>query len=300
MPEERLVCLTIDVCEDIHRGPEGRWGFLDRLVETRERFATHLLARGSSCKITWFPRADKSIEREFGTVTGILDRPELADFSEAGDEIGWHAHFYDGAGDQITDGRAMAAEAAEVIPAVRALFPAVESSRFGRLHMTNELAATLEAEGFRQDANCLSGRKETRKAITFDWSTSPDGPYRMSERDYRTPGEPARRLLELPYAMKTMKTSIDRQPVRRYVNLAFKEDLIRDGLEELDDRQPCILIVHPFEILPHDRGHHLTAFDMEAALRNLDAILDHFESGGARTRLVTVGEAAEAWRRSHE
>jgi hypothetical protein len=60
-----------------------------------------------------------------------------------------------------------------------------------------------------------------------------------------------------------------------------------------------VLILHPFEVVPHDDDHPLAAFSIDTALRNLDAILDHLESGGVCTRVVTLSEAARRWRQDH-
>lgn len=286
MTKEKLICLTIDVCEDIHS--HQTWKYLTAISSIRERLET---AVGPGLQITWFPRADLDIKRRMGSVTSILQRSEFKHFTESGDEIGWHAHFYDENGEQISDGQRMAEEAKRVIPEVKRVYPEICTSRFGRLHMSNELAAVLENNGFKQDANCLPGRVERRPNMTFDWSTSPKTPYRMSRKDYRIPGTPSRDIIEVPYAIKGMTASYDKAPVQRYVNIAFHQNLIVDKINELEKQNPIVLVCHPFELLPHDQAHGLIAFDINVAIENLKSIIGFLHDQGYKIKHTTIKEA---------
>ena len=296
---EKLICLTLDVCEDIH-APDAAWGYLQSIQAIRDKIERHLNRRGYPCRITWFPRADHAIEREMGSATALFERVPFMEFEALGDEIGWHAHFYDEQGNQVIVGNEIAEEAGKVILEVKKLLPNVESSRFGRLHVTNELLEVLVELGFRQDANCLPGRKQSRENMTFDWSLSPSRPFYPGKSDYRIPGKPCFPILEMPYAMKPMQTSYDNEQVNRYVNIAFHHELIAEGIESIDVSWPIVLVTHPFELLHHDHKHGLIAFDLDEALYNLDLIIDYFQGKNKPIRFVTLKEAGRIWRESHE
>lgn len=261
------ICLTMDVCDD----SEG-WDYLEQLTQIRERFKEAASSVGRDLKITWFPRCDATVYKWFGSSTALLEHPCFKEFEKAGDEIGFHPHF-ERDGVQCKDGLLNSQEAREILPLARKVFPDISSSRVGRLFMDNHLLATLADLGIKQDANCLPGRKETRDDMTFDWEPSPSEPYYPSKADYRVGGEAHLEILEIPYSMMPIKSERDESALMRYANIAFHSELFQGQIFRLCSQETIVLIAHPFEFLPHRQKSHLAAYDIEAGVSNLLAIL---------------------------
>ena len=131
---------------------------------------------------------------------GRKDRPLL----ERGDEIGFHPHLYrlsDGEWRQETDVAALREQLAEAIEAMRGAGFEPRSSRIGEAFGSNEVMSALNEFGIQCDSTAMPGRVRRDAERQLDWGTTPQQPYHPSTADYRQPGAPELRLLEVPMSM---------------------------------------------------------------------------------------------------
>jgi hypothetical protein len=148
---------------------------------------------------------------------------------------------------------------------------------------------TLERLEWSVDSSALPRPQYPWDAVRRDWSTTPRTPYRPSRADYRRPGTPARRILEIPITTVPLEAPDDTQPgILRYINPAYHGDVFRAALARVPEGVEPVLIAHPYEFLSGTRSHPLIAFDASALRRNLALLADR---GGASR---TVSEALTA------
>ncbi|MBZ0267872.1 hypothetical protein K8I85_06940 [bacterium] len=192
------------------------WNGVARVPHLRERLEGIHDSRGRRPAVTWFLRCDEQIRATEGSYDAALHR--FADLwrqlEEAGDEIGWHPHFWRLQPDgrvwfhEIDDEefqRTMLREAHAAFVAARGSKPA--SVRMGWDYHSNASMETLSELGIRIDLSALpyqsfAGARDDRGASFagfYDWSTTGTLPYHPSAADYRLPGEGDRlAILALP------------------------------------------------------------------------------------------------------
>jgi hypothetical protein len=129
---------------------------------------------------------------------------------------------------------------------------------------------------------------------SLDWGVTPAGAYHPSVADYRVPGKPARRLLEVPMSMIQTRADYDRAPLMRYLDLSFHPRVLRDGLAALvGTAQALVTVTHPSTILPGHAEHGLLSFSVEAFAKNLCLLLQECLHQGRSFRFITLRERAD-------
>ena len=270
-------CSTSDVDQDgVAAGSERddlRWTSVDLIP----RLAEVMDARG--VRTTWFVRADNQLEDVYGTPAYLLEKFDALwqTLTSGGHAIAWHPHVYRREEDRYvveTDGSRCADHLRRVHARLPRSFHAV---RMGEAFHSNESMAALDSLGLRIDSTAIPGRSRRDAARIFDWEVTTNAPYHPSRGDYRAPGEESLSILEVPMTSIPILAPYDSSPLRRYINLAYRQDLLlprfESYLDSLDRESDHVLvtIVHPEEILP--TGNPLYGEGLREVERNLDALL---------------------------
>lgn len=268
--------VTLDVDQDgvVH---DDRGLSFDSIAEI-PRIAELFAARG--VRATWFVRADGQIADAYGTPAHLLEQHDALwrSLASAGHEIAWHPHLYrrvaDGAYVPETDPVACAEQLERLHEALTAAGRTFRVVRIGESFHSNQTMHAVDRLGYRIDATAIPGRGRADADRVFDWEPTPNEPYHPSVADYRVPGNPALRILEVPMTTVPILAPYDAAPLRRYVNLAVHPGMLRPGLGAFLGNGARVLatILHPDEVRPQ-KAHALLSNSLETVRENLDFIL---------------------------
>lgn len=248
------------------------------LFDVLDRLADRL---GSQVGSTWFIRADRLIEAQFGDRLAVLERfaALAAKRGQHALEIGWMPQIYgpDSAAIDYDDLDA-------THDALRAAGYRPASVRMGNCYHDNRTMHALASLGIAYDSSALPGRTKNDGSWRLDWSVTPEAAFHPAADDYRQPGTPALDITEVPLTMLPIKADYDAAPLRRYVNPAMHPALLWPGLDALlAGRDHLVLITHPDEL--HRRGeadgHPLIAYSPAIVADNLLRLV---ESAGRMAR----------------
>ncbi len=300
-PEDLYIVISIDTDEDAYDKVVFQdtgtvtWKGVEEGIPTIVReLEGYTDSHGHAIRYTWFVRCDKQLEALFGDPAYLFGRYQALwkQRGSRGDEVAWHPHLYEHDLTVLHDELRLIDDLRECFHAARSTGFPITTSRMGRAFCSNGLVRTLEDLGLQIDSTALPGRKRTDQYNAIDWENTPQHPYHPSKRDYRVPGTEALRLLEVPMSMIETKATYDAHPLRRYVNLTFKNDVVRDSLRKyLGTSDLLVTIMHPAEVLPIQR-HPLLSFTIDDVKRNLDTILEECSARGKAARFITMREAA--------
>jgi hypothetical protein len=297
------ICITVDVDNDGMTLEDERNQLSWHSLEIIPKLAEMIHANGFP--ITWFVRADAQLRDCYGSAGFLLAEHAVLwrSLMNAGDEIGWHPHVYargpDGRyGPERNDGP-IASELRITFAELKHRGHDFTSVRMGEAIGSNAIMQTLADLGLRVDSSALPGRQRHDESRCFDWSCSPNMPYWPSRADYRKPGNPKLPILEVPMTTASVQAPYDSKPCLRYLNLAYRPDILSSALERWFDsgasKVPAAvltLILHPDELMPRSKDHPLYASTPNALRLNLQALVKL--AGSAQVELVglTVSDVA--------
>jgi hypothetical protein len=249
---------------------------------------------------TWFVRCDDHIQALTGEHAYILNhyRDSWQRHQNAGDEIGFHPHLYkqsENAWIQETDAGALASQILRAHAAMQATGFKANVSRIGEAFSSNAVMQTLDQLGIICDSTAMPGRVRIDATRQLDWTGTPDQPYHPSRSDYRLSGTDSYSLLEAPMTLVSTLASYDREPLRRYVDLSFHHQALKEGLSAfLPTARTLVTVTHPSTILPSiaSAPHGLLSFDVSEFERNLEFIITECRRLGRTYRFVTLSECA--------
>jgi hypothetical protein len=296
------VAVTVDVDQDGMTLKDERNTLTWRAIDIVPKIGESLRIVGA--RTTWMIRADAQIADVYGEPDGLLTRHRSLwrSLGEYGDEIGWHPHLYRHLADGTYLADLTASECADELRTTHARLKAAghsfRASRLGEARGANETMRALSDLGIEVDSSALPGRARADSERSFDWSSSPNRPYRPSCTDYRVEGLPADDLLEVPMTTATVRAPYDRTDVRRYLNLAYHEgifakaarSLTQEGGHELGAHAFVTTILHPEEAMPREGGHPLYAFRPDALRANLECLVEHLVATCGTVKFITLGE----------
>jgi hypothetical protein len=260
---------------------------------------------GISIPLTWFIRCDCQIKSQYGDAGYLLDNYshwwQLR--MNAGDDLQWHAHLYrykDREWIQETEPDALAADIEEGYDALNRYGLNPKLIRIGDAYQSNELMTTISNIGLQGDASAIPGRKRYDGEKSFDWSTSPNAPYRPSQIDYRVNRTPEHNFWEIPMNTIITEVSYDKSPILRYVNLAFQPGVIDKGLRSfVENYDVLVTVIHPFEIVPdffldsQVSKHPLVSFNQSSLKHNLKILIETINKTDRNFRFVTMSKLIE-------
>lgn len=254
---------------------------------------------GNPFKVTWFVRVDNQIKEVYGDSAYLLTKYNdlWKKRLENGDEIGWHPHLYRRFGNkwvqetrQIHISKILEESHGAMIK--KGFSPI--SSRIGEAFQSNEIMLKLCKMGLKIDSTAMPGRVRIDSERSIDWSDTPQNPYNPSNTNYRLPakGNDKIDILEVPMSMIETKTDYDKVPLKRYVDLSFRNSIIKDGLEDyIRDNNYLVSITHPSTVFPlSEKKHSLIAFDINEIENNLITIILECNKTGKKIRSLTFSE----------
>ena len=304
------IVLTFDIDNDHYFGESGSlvdkdilsWKgieegvplILEAIKDCEDKFGTKI-------KKTWFVRADNQLKDIYGD-TGYLLKRYFALWRKQmieGDEIGLHLHIYQ----KSTDNKWIQETRPEyLIKKIREGYDAMKennfkplSSRIGEAYMSNEIVSTLNKLGIKIDSTAMPGRVRKDAKFQLDWLGTSQLPYHPSKDDYRVPGENQLNLLEVPMSMIYTKVKYDVRPLKRYVNLSFYNDVMKDGLRKyIREYKLLVIITHPFEVLHSmynkDKKHPLISFNIGEIKKNIDFIISECKNAGKEYMFIRLSD----------
>jgi hypothetical protein len=245
---------------------------------------------------TWFVRADHRLA-EAGAAP-LAAYHAFGDFLRErrarADTVGWMPQVYSARG-----GPPDYADLPATAALLREAGWAADVVRMGGCFHDDRTIEGLDALGVGVDCSALPGRRKDDRGWRLDWTGTPERAYHPSHADYRVPGTPARRLLELPLSMVPVVAPYDAAPLPRYFNPAMHPALVAPVLGHLAARGDYIqCVLHPDELRPPGPGggHPLIAHSPDACLENLCRLVDALRERGREHAFlpVTVATAATA------
>lgn len=298
--ERVRVYVTFDVDPDggstQHDRTAVTWKGVELVPEIRQALSNE------GIKFTFFLRCDNQIRDLFGTYLGLYhEYRELWDrLVFEGHEFGWHPHLYERVGDQYVPLRRpeeCCVQLREAWKEVRTLEFPVTTVRIGEAWHSTETMRELDALGLCVDSTAVPGRRREDSLRSFDWVATPNHPYHPAPGDYRVSGgEDGLSILEVPMTTSFVKTSYDREPMRRYLNPTFHRHIFRaalDGyLQALGAAEDAhlVLIFHPDELLARE-PNGLYSYDWNCFLDNLRLLVDSLATGRRQFEFCRLRDA---------
>lgn len=261
-----------------------------------------LFSIAPKCKPTWFVRVDNQIADIWGRPAWLLDEygAIFEDLAMAGEEIAWHPHLYRREGDgwvQETRDQQLFEAMSAALKDMRAMGHHPHCGRIGEAYGSNGLMAAYDRLELAFDSTAMPGRRRIDGERMLDWEPTPNDAYRPSEKDYRVPGEPARKVVEIPFSMLKVKAVYDPEPFLRYLDLSYQPVTMAAGLDDLIAAAPYLVTVtHPSAVISDFEpagGHGMVSFDPKAVSANLQAILRTCERTQRTPRFVTISALGE-------
>lgn len=240
--------------------------------------------------VTWFFRCDDSVAHSMGCEEGLLIyfKDFIARRKQCGDIFGIHPHFYKLSNemplkwDIETSPEGQRALLLRAACAWQRYFgESPKLSRMGEALMSFAIAQTLDEIGIQVDSTALSGRERKGEGFFVNWLEAPNYPYKPSKKNYcheALYGDSSFQFIEVPFSMLPLLASYDKEPLLRYLNLAYHPEIIHCGLSHLKDQQAIVSVVHPHEILSNREPSSLVAFQIETLKKNIENVLSEFNS----------------------
>lgn len=247
--------------------------------------------------LSWFVRIDNQIKEIFGEYDWILNR-----YSKFWDvqlskknEIHWHAHIYEMINNQWSFPRndeVFIRYIEDVYNYIKKNNPNFKCIRIGEAYMSNDIMNFLKKIGLKADSSSLPGRIRKDKEKIFDWSKSPNQPYFPSKKDYQSSSEVNEKFVEIP--MNTIKTrcSYDKSYLLRYANLAFKNEVMQDGLKDYIKKNDLLVTVsHPYEFFNiFNNNTELMQGNLHSLEINLNNILKICKDLNKKVNFITIND----------
>ncbi len=305
--EPLLIALTFDAEMDafdssIETADKITWRGIEQGIPLiDDMLAGHNDSFGGRACATWFVRCDDQIEHLTGSAAHLLETYKDCWFQhmERGDEIAFHPHLYRleaGRWKQDNDPKTLKAQIHRTLQAMRSAGFQSRVSRIGEAFGSNAVMQSLEEAGILCDSTAMPGRVRVDESRSLDWGSSPCFPYHPAESDYRVPGVPARKLLEVPMSMVLTSADYDAVPIARYLDLSFHPRTLSQGLPALIEEATVIVTVtHPSTILSEiaTEPHGLLSFSPASFEENLEMLMDECLQQDRKFHFTTLGHFIE-------
>lgn len=249
-------------------------------------------SNGRHLKYTWFVRCDRQLENLYGKPDYLLDkfRKLWEERQAAGDEIAWHPHIYDHDFNVLKDEEQLVKDLEDCFGIFDSFRFEVNASRMGRSYCSNVVIKALTKLGLKIDSTAMPGRKRIDKLNLIDWESTPCQPYHPSKDNYRIPGKKHYNLLEIPFSMIETKATYDAKSIKRYMNLTYQHDIVKESLSEfVKENNLMVALMHPSEVVKKEE-HPLLSFDIGVVKKNLDLIFSECEKVRKDVCFITISE----------
>jgi hypothetical protein len=165
------------------------------------------------------------------------------------------------------------------------------STRMAGCALNNKLLFALQKNGIKVDSSALPKRKRD-EVIRFDWSSTDSIPYFPSLEDYRISDidkSKCYKVLEVPLTTISTKTSYDRKPLRRYLDLCFKPEIISREIRNVVQQNDIVVtIIHPMQLLDQENKNELFGNGLEDFRTNLSALINSCNDFKRKIKCVSM------------
>lgn len=245
-------------------------------------------------KATWFIRIDKKIENDFGEPDFLFKKHSetIEKLKSLGHKIGWHPHNYvlkDGKWIQNSDEQEVLEELNYLLPIVKKYN--LDIVRVGWGYQTNKTMKFFNDNGFKIDSSCMARPRYSFDMSIKDWEISTNKIYYPSKNDYRVQTNDNLSILEVPMTTIDMSVSTDTEKVKRYINLAFYNKIMKEPLANwIENNNYLITITHPYEIYKNEKNHHIISFDFNEFIKNIEFIKNEVLKKERQVEFITLDE----------
>ena len=202
------------------------------------------------CETTWFLRLDSDSASSYSSPTVFEQtmRHVIGKIRQNNHVVGWHHH----PSVRAVDNEAVWLEELKFFGGL-AQRAQLEISRMGFAQMTPRSLREIVSLGFTMDSSCISRPNYEWETFRFrDWSGAPNRPYKPCFNDPSTECHATESIWEVPITTVPMPFSSDTRPdVRRYLNLAYKPEIFKLGLDawsnDTSNRGVLLTMTHPYE-----------------------------------------------------
>ena len=257
---------------------------------------------GNSPKITWFVRADNEINKIYGDSNFIFKKFHKIwrECEFLGDEIGWHPHLgkQDNQGNwlQETNLKKIRNIIEDTYENFKEINYLPKSVRVGGTFGSNELNKIFDKLNILCNSSSFPGRVFDFGSYKVSWLNSPKIPYFPDKANYSKSGKNNYNTLQIPLTVLPIKALYDEQYYDRYLDLTFKNSLIKKSFFKiLPNLNFIVTLSHPNIIINELRNtqHGLLSFDIKNLYNNLVLIMKECKKHNLKTNFMTINEFYE-------
>lgn len=249
---------------------------IDELDETFPSIQK-VLTEFPEIRTTWFIRVDKQIEVLFGEPDFIFTKhkDKIDWLRSKGHAIGWHYHAYhliNGEWKQCLDDNLICCELERFSTYAKKY--ELELTRMGFGYHSGQTIQKLFDLDFSIDSTAIPRPRYSWETTFKDWTGSPNEPYYPSVEDYRLNGKNQIGILEVPITTTIIRTALDTQEVKRYINAAYRHTKFVEAIESLNGHPNIVSVTHPYELFPNNNDHQLLSFNIIDFRRNIQYLIE--------------------------
>lgn len=270
----------------------ANWEVINEFQIVEDKILPYL--EKENIQATWFIRIDKKIENDFGEPDFLFKKHSetIEKLRLLGHKIGWHPHNYvlkDSKWIQNSDEQEVLEELNYLLPIVKKYD--LDIVRVGWGYQTNKTMKFFNDNGFKIDSSCMARPKYKWDMTIKDWELSTNEIYHPSKNDYRIESDDNLDILEVPMTTIDMPVSTDTEKVKRYVNLSFYNEIMKEPLIKwIASNNYLVTITHPYEIQESDTSHHIISFDIKEFIKNIDFIKREAFKNNKEVEFLSLGE----------
>lgn len=280
--KEIKIFITFDIDPDTNDSNKKlRWKGLKKgcLLITRElkNFFNY------SVPISWFVRNDDEIKNEFGSHLGIINKNKklFTKLSNLNGKFYPHPHLY--SYDRKKKLWCQELDDNKNLRQINNILKSMKNNRlikkkiirFGGHYFSKKILDLLIQKGFRIDSSSLPSRVGDFPK-PFDWRNCKKNIHFLKSKKIKG------KILEVPPTMFKIKAEYDSKPYSRYLDLTFKNALIKKYIKNINFKNGYILTLsHPTQIILKKK-HGLLGYGARNYLENIKQIIKKIEKMGLK------------------
>jgi len=158
--------------------------------------------------------------------------------------------------------------------------------------MNNNIMNFIRNLGILSDSSAIPGRVRKDHEKVFDWSNSQNFPYHPSIKNYQDQTNVSEKFLEIPMNTIKIKTSYDKEPILRYVNLSFIPKLMYQGLNDfIVNKETLVTITHPFELFKNFKiNEGLISYNVDTLEKNILNLIQICKKNNKKINFLKISE----------
>lgn len=286
--KEIKIIITFDIDPDSNNSNRaGRWNGLKKgcLLITKQLKKYFK----NDIPISWFVRVDDEIKNEFGSYLGLINKNKKL-FKKLESFNGKfyphpHLYFFDKkkkTWKQELDEKKNLIQIKNILRSLKnSKFFKQKIIRFGGHYFSNKILELLIQKRFQIDSTSLPCRTGT-PSKPFDWKNCEKNLHFLKSKKKKG------RILEAPPSMFKIKADYDNKPFLRYLDLTFKNKLIKKYIKNVNFNNGYILTLsHPAQVILKKK-HGLLGFGVNNYLKNIKQIVQRIEKKGLKYRFYHI------------